>query len=191
MQERGHRRAPKETTHSRRKIRGAAVDRRLTCQEEDQAPARQRTGEGETPPRRTEAGTGLSTGRLREHTTLYSRQIRKKEVRTAFCSIGERKSVFEDKVAVSSTGQYNDGDSRGWMRTTSSYLVSKTYEISLFLPWAESAQSQQISHHHVHALSESGKMCSVEPLQISRELWGYLNLALTGKRKMAFNHCTQ
>ena len=37
----------------------------------------------------------------------------RKEVRAAFCSIGDRKSVFEDKVAVSSAGKYDKPDRQG------------------------------------------------------------------------------
>ena len=99
--------------------------------------------------------------------------------------------MFEDKVAVSSADQYSNSDSQGWIRTTANYLVSKAHEMALFLPWAESAQSQQITMAHVNALGDCGVMCSVEPLQLSRDLWGYLNLALTGKQKMAFNNCPQ
>ena len=120
----------------------------------------------------------------------FQAQMRK-EAKVAFFAIGERKSVFEDKVAVSPTGQYTENDSQGWIRTTSNYLVSKAFEMAAFLPWAESAQSQQIAHSHVNALSECGMMCSVEPLQLPRDLWGYLNLALTGRQKMAFNNCPQ
>ena len=34
-------------------------------------------------------------------------------------------------------------------------------------------------------------MCSTEPLQLSRDLWGYLNLGLTGRKKLAFNNVPQ
>ena len=56
----------------------------------------------------------------------------RKEVNTAFYSIGERKSVFEDKLAVSTTGQHSETDSRGWIRMTSNYLVSKAYVSQFF-----------------------------------------------------------
>ena len=116
---------------------------------------------------------------------------KRREVRAEFFAVGDRKPAFEDKVAVSATGQYNEADRQAWVKTTSNYFVSKAFEMASFLPRAESAQSQQISHAHVHALQESGCMCGVEPLQLSKDLWGYLNLALTGKQKLAFNNVPQ
>ena len=34
-------------------------------------------------------------------------------------------------------------------------------------------------------------MCGTEPIQLSKDLWGYLNLALTGKQKLTFNNVPQ
>ena len=115
----------------------------------------------------------------------------RKENTAAFYNIGENKSVFEDKVAVSPVGQYTEADKQGWVRTTANYLVSKAFEMAALLLWAESAQAHPISHEHVHALGECGFMSSVGPIQLSRDLWGYLNLALTGKQKQAFNNSPQ
>ena len=122
---------------------------------------------------------------------LVSQPHQRKEVNIAFHNIGEWNTAFEDKVAVSAMGQYSDTDSQGWIRTTSNYLASKAYEMAHFLPWAESAQAHQITHAHVNALGDCGAMGSVEPLQLSRDLWGYLNLALIGKQRMTFNSSPQ
>ena len=109
----------------------------------------------------------------------------RRAVGAQFYSIGatDRKSVFEDKVAISPVGQYNEGQKQEWVKTTSNYLVSKAFEMAAFLPWAESAQAHPITHEHVNALTESGYMVEVEPLRLSKDLWGYLNLAITDKKQ--------
>ena len=116
---------------------------------------------------------------------------KRREVGAQLFNLGERRALSEDKVAVSSTGKYDDNDKQGWVKTTGNYLVSKAFEMAMFIPWAESAQAHTIGHAHVHALHDCGFMCATEPIQLSRDLWGYLNLALTGKQKLAFNNVHQ
>ena len=100
------------------------------------------------------------------------------------------KSLFEDKVAISSDMKYTDDNKREWLKTIANYLISKAYEMKYFLPWAESAQSQVITEDHVEALRDSGFCSDNEPSKLSRDLWGYLNLCLTGDKdkKDAFNN---
>ena len=115
----------------------------------------------------------------------------KKDVGTELfllCGGGDRRSLFDDKVAVSSIGQYSEQDKRGWIRTTHNYLVSKAFEMAVFLPWAESAQEHAITHAHVNALTDLGIMAESDPLKFSKDLWGCLNLALTCKQKENFNN---
>ena len=88
---------------------------------------------------------------------------------------------------MSTTGQYSESDKKGWIKTTRNYLVSKAFEMAMFLPWAESAQEHTITHAHVNGLSSLDVMSDADPLKLSKDLWGYLNLALTGKQKEVFN----
>ena len=101
---------------------------------------------------------------------------------------GDRKTLFEDKVAVSATGQYQDSTKQEWVETTRNYLVSKAFEMHAFLLWAESAQAMTITDNHIAWLAASGFCSDHEPQRLSRDLWGYLNLCLTGKPKLAFNN---
>ena len=74
------------------------------------------------------------------------------------------------------------------MESTRNYLISKAFEMDAFLRWAESAQAVEITHAHVGWLSNSGFCSDQEPHRLSRDLWGYLNLSLTGKTKITFNN---
>ena len=109
--------------------------------------------------------------------------------RTAVHHIGDAKRTpFEDKVASSPNMVFNADDKQGWVKKTTNYLISKAYEMKVFLRWAESAQSNTITDSHVRALSESGFCLDNDPLQLSRDLWGYLNLSLTGKEHENFGN---
>ena len=70
-------------------------------------------------------------------------------------NIGDKRSLFEDKVAISSEMRYAEDSRRDWLKTTTNYLISKAYEMKYFLPWAESAQSQVINESHVEALKST------------------------------------
>ena len=88
--------------------------------------------------------------------------------------------------------QYNGGSQRAWLETTRNYLISKASEVHKLLPWAESAQGQTIMESHVSYIESSGLCLDRDPQRLSRELWGYLNLALTGiakiKKEMGSTH---
>ena len=56
-----------------------------------------------------------------------------------------RRQLFQDKVAIAPNMQYTEEGKRGWLETISNYLISKAFELSMFLPWAESAQSVTIT----------------------------------------------
>ena len=101
---------------------------------------------------------------------------------------GDRKTLFEDKVAISPVGQYRDEQKHEWLESTRNYLISKAFEMDAFLRWAESAQAVEITHAHVGWLSQSSFCSDHEPHRLSRDLWGYLNLCLSGKQKLAFNN---
>ena len=103
-----------------------------------------------------------------------------------------RRAIFEDKVAVAPNMQYKGSDKVAWLKTTSNYLCSKAFEMSKLLLWAESAQEHAITEQHISALSESGMCMDVHPIRLSRDLWGYLNLAISDlKEKATFNTVTQ
>ena len=57
-------------------------------------------------------------------------------------------------------------DKQGWTKTTANYLVSTSFELVAFLPWAESAQANQLGHDHVSALSESSFKANYDPLVV-------------------------
>ena len=101
---------------------------------------------------------------------------------------GDRKTLFEDKVAISVVGQYRDDQKHEWLESTRNYLISKAFEMDAFLRWAESAQATEITHGHIGWLSQSGFCADQEPHRLSRDLWGYLNLCLSGKQKLTFNN---
>ena len=67
-------------------------------------------------------------------------------------------------------------------------VISKAFEMSKLLPWAESAQGATITEAHVAYLASSDECMDNDPQRLSRDLWGYLNLALTGKAKDAFKN---
>ena len=103
--------------------------------------------------------------------------------------IGDTKRTpFEDKVASSPNMLFNADDKPGWVKKTANYLISKAYEMKVFLRWAESAQAHTITDSHVRALADSGFCSDNDPLQLSRDLWGYLNLSLTGKEHESFGN---
>ena len=60
--------------------------------------------------------------------------------------------------------------------------------MNTLLPWAESAQAQTITEAHITAVASSDVCLDNDPQRLSRELWGYLNLALTGNAKLAFKN---
>ena len=104
-------------------------------------------------------------------------------------SIGDyKKQIFEDKVAIAGNMQYTEDGKRMWLETTRNYLISKAFEMKLFLKWAESAQAATITDEHIACLSSSGACMDHDPMALSRSLWGYLNLSLTGNAKLAFKN---
>ena len=104
-------------------------------------------------------------------------------------TIGDyKKQIFEDKVAIAGNMQYTEDGKRTWLETTRNYLISKAFEMNAFLKWAESAQAATITDENIAALSSSGMCMDHEPMHLSRALWGYLNLSLTGSAKMAFKN---
>ena len=60
---------------------------------------------------------------------------------------GDRKTLFEDKVAISPVGQYRDDQKHEWLESTRNYLISKAFEMDACLRWAESAQATEITSH--------------------------------------------
>ena len=84
---------------------------------------------------------------------------------------GERKSLFEDKVAVSATGQYQESSKQEWVETTRNYLVSKAFAMSAFLLWAESAQAATITEAHVSGWPTPGSV-AITNLNGYREISG-------------------
>ena len=101
---------------------------------------------------------------------------------------GDRKIPFEDKVAISSVGQYREEHKLEWVECTRNYLISKAFEMDAFLRWAESAESSEITHTHISWLANSGFCSDNEPHRLSHDLWGYLNLSLSGNQKIVFNN---
>ena len=78
--------------------------------------------------------------------------------------------MFEDKVAVSATGQYQEAGKQEWVETTRNYLVSKAFEMHAYLLWAESAQATTITDAHVAWLGSSGLCSDHDPQRLSRDL---------------------
>ena len=96
-----------------------------------------------------------------------------------FNIVGDKKSLFEDKIAISPAMLYSDENKREWLKTTRNYPISKAFEMKHFLPLAESAQNQTVTEAHVKSLRSTDYCMDTEPSKLSRDLWGYLNLRLT------------
>ena len=51
-----------------------------------------------------------------------------------------------------------------------------------------SVQSSAITEDHVRDLTSSGAYSGNEPLRLSLEVWGHMDLCLQGNEKIAFNN---
>ena len=72
------------------------------------------------------------------------------------------------------------------------YMVSCAYELKDMLSWAEAHQHIEISEWAVANLANCDNMRDIEHVKLSREVWGFLNLSISGDRaaeaKMVFNN---
>ena len=55
-------------------------------------------------------------------------------------------------------------------------------------PRAESFQSHVVTDQHIRALADAGICSDVRPKELSRNLWGYLNVCLVGAEKVVFDN---
>ena len=103
------------------------------------------------------------------------------------------RSLFDDKVAVADvmryplptqTGQEVAIDKKmAWSKSTRNYFISKAQEMERILKWAESFQTTTIVSQHVEDLINQGLCMDNSPGKLSRDLWGFLNLNISGTSK--------
>ena len=85
------------------------------------------------------------------------------------------KYIFDDKIARDPAWQYKASDKLKWSVMTRNYLVSKCPDARAFLKWIEDRQHAEISEEDIR---ESSAMMNVDPIVLSQNIWGYLNLNL-------------
>ena len=88
------------------------------------------------------------------------------------------KQLFSDQVAQST--KWDARDPEAWLQTTVNYLVSRAASVEPLLEWSEQRQKQVIQPQDLAPLSGSEHCPMHEASELSRNLWGYLNLALAG-----------
>ena len=115
---------------------------------------------------------------------------------------GGSRTLFDDKIAAAEVMRYpSDGVSDrdrdkavdkklAWVKSTRNYLISKAGEMEDLLKWAEDFQSQPVTPHHVQEIIDQGHCLDSDPHKLSRDLWGYLNLAIppTSGDRVAFDN---
>ena len=73
-----------------------------------------------------------------------------------------------------------------WWRTTRNYMIDKSSDLLTLLKWAEDQMDDTITNTAVKALGPT-LMLNEDPSVMSRHVWAYLNLNLTGEANIAFN----
>ena len=102
---------------------------------------------------------------------------------------GERKSKFDDKDATATIMKYDAKAKLECSKSTRSYLISKAFEMYHLLNWAENFQSTIISNRYIQRLTDDRFCFDSDPMQLSADLWGYLNLSTAGATdKEAFDN---
>ena len=85
---------------------------------------------------------------------------------------GERKPVFDDKMATATNMKYDSSAKLEWFKTTRKFLISEAFEMCHLLNWAENFQSAIISNQHIQRVIENGFCFDGDPMQLSADLWG-------------------
>ena len=94
-----------------------------------------------------------------------------------------RRSLIDDKIAAADYMRYSDGKKEEWLKTTTNHLMSKAYEMKVFLPWAEGFQSHVITGEHLQALAHAGVCSDIDPLKLSQDLWDTSAYACMARRR--------
>ena len=92
----------------------------------------------------------------------------------------EKKKLFEDSVAISGDYRHSDREPRPWLTLVRNYLVGRAHEMEILLKWAEGWQETPIGFEHIEACRGHHSIGEVCPMRLSRELWSFLNLNVTG-----------
>ena len=98
------------------------------------------------------------------------------------------KRVFSDKVATLSHLQF-DGVKNGsvWRSSISNYLISKAPELQNILPLVEACEDRAASIGYLASLTSSW-MPYARLQMLGMELWGFLNLNITGNARARFEN---
>jgi hypothetical protein len=119
--------------------------------------------------------------------------------------MGERdsqRSLFDDKIAgMPNTAYPMPSQPReevpidrklAWAKTNRNYFISKANELQVLLKYVESFGTSVVSPGHVEDMSNRGFMLEHNPVKLSRDIWGYLNLNVpaNSKDRALFNNAT-
>ena len=75
---------------------------------------------------------------------------------------------------------YSDAAPETWHKEVRTYLIGAHVDVSPFLNWVEAQKNTVITEQMLHDIVPSGiVMMNLDPIQVSRELWSWINLCLT------------
>ena len=119
--------------------------------------------------------------------------------------IGDRdshKTIFDDKIACMANMMYPMSaqphmevpiDKKlAWAETARNYFTSKAAELELLLKHVESFGDEVVTPGHIEDMGNRGFMLEHNPMKLSRDMWGYLNLNIpaTSRDRASFNNAT-
>ena len=87
---------------------------------------------------------------------------------------GDGRQLFSHEIAFRT--KYNDKRPEAWLETTMNYLSDRSHGMEPFLEWVAKQQLRKIAPQDVQNV-DAGMH---NPEALSRNLWGYLNLAVAG-----------
>ena len=83
------------------------------------------------------------------------------------------------KLAQIDTHVYLDAAPETWHKNVRTYLIGTHVDVGPFLNWVEAQGKQVITEDALQDLVPSGQiMMNLCPIQVSRELWSWINLCL-------------
>ena len=99
--------------------------------------------------------------------------------------------LFDDKVASSKTFEYSGGDGAAgekWRKVTRGYFIQKCPDLLPVLNWAESLDDEEVTREAVTAKQMDLEwMIELDVFELSRAVWGFLNICLSGAARDIFD----
>ena len=93
------------------------------------------------------------------------------------------KQLFSDQAALHE--KWDPKSPEAWLQTTINYWISRAASMEELLEWTERQQKKVIDKSELAALSGTDACPMHDAGALSRNLWGYLNLALGGSAHAA------